>query len=141
MAARTAAVIPATRAHVRGTAQTSRRTARTIVFVLIPVGLLLVVGLGAILSASSVIAIREGVDNLYYFKRQLVWMGVGQLVMVGAAHTPPRVLRRMAFPLFVGSVILLKYRTRLLTEIGCWSVCAVYLVLAAIWWKFYFAYF
>lgn len=41
----------------------------------------------------------------------------------------------------VGSVILLKYRTRVLTEIGCWSVCAVYLVLAGIWWKFYFAYF
>ena len=41
----------------------------------------------------------------------------------------------------VGSVILLKYRTRLLTEIGCWTVCAVYLVLAGIWWKFYFAYF
>ena len=26
---------------------------------------------------------------------------------------------------------------RLLTEIGCWGICAVYSVLAGIWWKFY----
>jgi len=107
MATRTVAAIPATRAYSRGVATTSRRTTRTIMFLLIPVGLLLIVGLGAILSASSVIAIREGIDNLYYFKRQLVWMGCGLLVMVGLALTPPRLLRRMAFPLFVISVILL----------------------------------
>jgi len=107
MAARTAAVFPANRVHARTVAETSRRSNRAIVFVLIPVGLLLVVGLGAILSASSVIAIREGIDNLYYFKRQVVWMGVGLLVMMGAALTSTRVLRRLAFPLFVISVILL----------------------------------
>ena len=39
---------------------------------------------------AAVIAIREGVDNLYYFKRQLIWMGVGMLALVGAAVTPPR---------------------------------------------------
>jgi len=107
MATRTAAVLPVSRVRARYVEETSRRSARTIMWVLIPVGLLLVIGLGAILSASSVIAISEGVDSLFYFKRQLMWMGVGLLALVGAAVTPPRLLQRLAFPVFVFSVILL----------------------------------
>jgi len=107
MATRAATALPATRVRARRVEETSRRSARTMAFVLIPVGLLLVIGLGAILSASSVRAIREGVDNLYYFKRQTIWMGAGLVCLVGASLTPPRLLRRLAFPGFVLSVILL----------------------------------
>ena len=45
------------------------RSSRAVVFILIPVVLLVVVGLGAILSASSVPALRETGDSLYFFKR------------------------------------------------------------------------
>ncbi|MBU1494340.1 MAG: putative lipid II flippase FtsW [Actinobacteria bacterium] len=107
MAARSAAVLPAARAEVRLTEARSRRSSRTIAFVLIPVGLLLVIGLGAVLSASSVLAIREGVDNLYYFKRQIMWMGAGMVALIVAALTSLRVLRKLAFPAFVVSVALL----------------------------------
>ncbi|MCB2222940.1 MAG: putative lipid II flippase FtsW [Actinobacteria bacterium] len=107
MATRTAAVPAAANAVRRRLEVPDRRPARMIVLLLIPVALLAVIGLGAILSASSVLAIREGVGNLYYFKRQAVWMGVGLVALVAASATPPRVLRRLAFPMFVGSVVLL----------------------------------
>ena len=70
---------------------------------LIPVGLLLVIGLGAILSASSVIAIREGVDSLFYFKRQLHLDGrSGLLALVGCRRSPRcGCFARLAFPAFV----------------------------------------
>lgn len=83
------------------------RSSRAVVFILIPVVLLIVVGLGAILSASSVPALRETGDSLYYFKRQAAWLGVGLVLMVAAAWIPLRWWRRMAFLLFVVSVILL----------------------------------
>ena len=51
-------------------------------------------------------------------------------------NTPALIAYKILVVAF-GSAILLKYRTRLLTEIGCWGICAVYSVLAAIWWKFY----
>ncbi len=83
------------------------RSSRAVVFILIPVVLLIVVGLGAILSASSVPALRETGDSLYFFKRQSAWLGVGLSLMVAAAWLPLRWWRRMAFPLFVFSVVLL----------------------------------
>lgn len=51
-------------------------------------------------------------------------------------NTPALIAYKILIVAF-GSAILLKYRTRLLTEIGCWGICAVYSVLAGIWWKFY----
>jgi cell division protein FtsW len=107
MATRTAALPAGARARARVAEEHGRRSARTVAMLLIPVALLLVIGLGAILSASSVLAIREGVDNLYYFKRQLVWMGLGLLVMVGISILPLRMLRRFAALGFALSVVLL----------------------------------
>ena len=107
MVAGAATALPAARVRSRQAEEDHRRLTRTIAFVLIPVGLLLVIGLGAILSASSVLAIREGVDNLYYFKRQVIWMSAGLVALIVAAATPPRVLLRFAFLAFVVSVILL----------------------------------
>lgn len=107
MATRVVTSLPLTRVRAREVEEASRRSSRHIAFVLIPVGLLLVIGLGAVLSASSVLAIREGVGNLFYFKRQAIWMGAGLVVLVGAALTPLRVIRKMAFATFMVSVILL----------------------------------
>ena len=61
----------------------------------------------AILSSSSVLALRETGDSLHYFKQQAVWLGLGVLAMIAAAFTPMRWWRRAAFPMFVVSVVLL----------------------------------
>lgn len=95
------------RAAVRAAHLQARGASRIIAFLLIPVGLLLVVGLGAILSASSVLAIRESGDGLFYFKRQIMWLGIGMAGLIGAAFTPLRWWRRLAFPLFLVTIALL----------------------------------
>jgi cell division protein FtsW len=84
-----------------------RRSSRLIVALLIPVALLVIVGLGAILSASSVLALRETGDSLYYFKRQLIWLGVGVVALAAASAVPIRWWRRLAFPFFTCTVFLL----------------------------------
>ncbi len=98
--------VPARSALRRARAQ-ARGVSRSIVFLLVPVSLLVVIGLGAILSASSVLGLREAGDSLYYFKRQIVWLIVGVLGMVTAAFIPLRWWRRLAFPIYLGTVGLL----------------------------------
>lgn len=85
----------------------ARRSWRLIVALVIPVGLLAVIGLGAILSSSSVPALQSQHDSLFYFRRQLIWLGAGVGALVLAAAMPLRWWRRLAFPLFVGTVVLL----------------------------------
>lgn len=85
----------------------AKGVSRSIAFLLVPVSLLVVVGLGAILSASSVLGLREAGDSLYYFKRQIVWLVIGAIGMVTAAFIPLRWWRRMAFPLFLVTIVLL----------------------------------
>lgn len=97
----------ASRAAVRAAQVQAKGASRTIAFLLVPVGLLLVVGLGAILSASSVLGLRETGDGLFYFKRQIMWLGVGLVGLVAAAVMPLRWWRRLAFPLFIVTIALL----------------------------------
>jgi len=99
--------MPADRTAVREAHRRARGHSRAVGFLLIPVGLLLVVGLGSILSASSVLGLREAGDGLFYFKRQIIWLGSGLVGLVVAAAVPLRWWRKMAFPLFVGTVLLL----------------------------------
>jgi len=40
---------------------------------------------------------------------------------------------------FMASVIIFKFRKRLLTEIGCWVLCLAYTLLSAKWWPDYFS--
>jgi cell division protein FtsW len=88
-------------------AEAAQRSSRLVVALLIPITLLLVIGLGAILSASSVTGLQESADSLFYFKRQLAWMTAGVVALVVAAVVPLHWFRRMAFPTFVVAVILL----------------------------------
>jgi cell division protein FtsW len=106
MAAR---VIPiaGSRALLRREEARARRSWRLVVGLLVPVGLLAVVGLGAILSASSVRGLEEHGDSLYYFKRQLVWLGGGVAALTAAAAFPTRWWRRLAFPFFAVTAALL----------------------------------
>ena len=88
------------RAHERG-------ASRVILFLLIPVALLVVIGLGALLSASSVVGLREAGDGLFYFKRQIAWLVVGVVAMVVAAFVPLPWWKKLALPLFLGTLVLL----------------------------------
>jgi cell division protein FtsW len=97
----------ADRAAVRAAHVQARGVSRTIAFLLVPVGLLLVVGLGSLLSSSSVLALSETGDGLFYFKRQIVWLGVGMIGLVVASLMPLRWWRRLSFPLFVITLGLL----------------------------------
>lgn len=99
--------IVTTKRGVREAERVAARPARLIVFLLIPVFLLSVIGLGAILSASSVLGLRESGDGLFYFKRQIVWLGLGTVALVGSSLIPLGWWRRLALPLFVGTVVLL----------------------------------
>ncbi len=88
------------------------RSGRIAVLLLLPVVILLIIGLGALLSASSVLAIREGYDdNLYYFKRQVLFAGAGLVCLVIGARIPYTFYRRAAFPImalaFIGLVATL----------------------------------
>jgi len=96
-----------TRAALRRVRAQARGVSRSVMFLLVPVSLLVVIGLGAILSASSVLGLRETGDGLYYFKRQIVWLVIGVFGMVTAAFIPLRWWRRMAFPLFTMTIGLL----------------------------------
>lgn len=102
-----ATAIGTTRAQIRYLQRAARRSSRAIVFVLLPVGLLLVVGFGAILSASSVLALRESGDSLYYFKQQLAWAAAGVVVLVASAAAPLKWWRRLSFPIFSLTVLML----------------------------------
>jgi cell division protein FtsW len=101
------ATVGRTRAHIRHLERAARRSSRAVIFVLLPVGLLLVVGLGAILSASSVPALRENGDSLYYFKQQLAWSAAGVVALIAAAAAPLKWWRRLSFPIFSLAVLLL----------------------------------
>ncbi len=35
------------------------------------------------------------------------------------------------------SIIILKFRRRLLTEIGCWGLCLTYTLVSACWWLYH----
>ena len=88
-----------------------RRVARSLhlsdrrtVFLVVPVVMLLIVGLGAMLSASSVISIRETGDHLFYIKRQIIWVGLGLAALVIFTKIPYRLYRQFAIPIFLVAV-------------------------------------
>ena len=88
-----------------------RRVARSLhlsdrrtVLLVVPVVMLLIVGLGAMLSASSVISIRETGDHLFYIKRQIMWVGLGLAALVVFSKIPYRLYRQFAMPIFIVAV-------------------------------------
>jgi cell division protein FtsW len=70
-------------------------------------GLLLVFGLVMVLSASSVTAYAEYKSSYYYFFRQLMWLAMGLPVFFVASRMSIRVFRWLAYPILVGSFVLL----------------------------------
>ena len=88
----------------RRATQALNRSDRRTVFLVVPVIMLLIVGLGAMLSAASVVSFRETGDSLYYIKRQVVWVGLGIAALVIFTRIPYRLYRRFALPIFLVAV-------------------------------------
>jgi cell division protein FtsW len=88
----------------RRATQTLNRSDRRTIFLVVPVIMLLIVGLGAMLSAASVVSFRETGDSLYYIKRQVAWVGLGIVALVVFARIPYRLYRRFALPIFLVGV-------------------------------------
>ncbi|MBT8251090.1 MAG: putative lipid II flippase FtsW [Acidimicrobiia bacterium] len=78
---------------------------RSLALLLAPVALLLLIGLGALLSASSVESLERFGDSLYYFRRQTMWLGAGLIALVISARVPYRLYQRWAIPILAVSLI------------------------------------
>jgi cell division protein FtsW len=70
---------------------------------------LLVVGLVMVLSASSVFALARQGDSYAYFKRQLLWVAGGAVVMLAVSRIDYRRWRRLGTPLLVVATAGLVY--------------------------------
>ncbi|MGH9247502.1 MAG: putative lipid II flippase FtsW [Acidimicrobiales bacterium] len=77
------------------------------VLLLAMVGVLNLIGIVMVLSASSVIALRETGSSWFYFKRELAWVAVGSVAMVAAMRIDYHRWRRLSVPLLVGAIVLL----------------------------------
>ena len=98
-------VTPIGRATSAGRAAAARSAGeRSAVFFLLPVAILLIVGLGALMSSSSVIGLRDAGDKLFYFKRQLIFIGGGIASFLVALRVPYRWYRKMAVPLMLMAI-------------------------------------
>ena len=95
------------RAAARSKAERLRVNNRTATTLLVLVVVLVVIGLGATQSASSTVAFDRTEDSLYFFKRQLIGVGIGTVFLLIASRIPYRFYRKVAFPLFLVTVGLL----------------------------------
>jgi cell division protein FtsW len=69
--------------------------------------MLLGIGLIMVLSASSVYSYRQYHDSYFIFLKQLTWVALALPVALVASRLPHRLLRRLAWPAVIISVVLL----------------------------------
>ena len=70
------------RAAARNRAERIKVNNRTATTLLVLAVVLVVIGLGATQSASSAVAIDQAEDRFYFFKRQLVGVGIGTVALL-----------------------------------------------------------
>ena len=70
---------------------------------------LALVGIGIVMvySTSAILAADRFQDPYYFLKRQAIYAGAGFLLMLLAMFFPYRPLRRLAYPILLGSILLL----------------------------------
>ncbi len=93
--------------HARTQERVRSAGARRSVFLMVVVAMLVTIGLGAMLSASSVVSLRSSSDQFELFSRQLMWVGLGLSALVIAAFIPYRFWQRVALPLYVATLLAL----------------------------------
>ena len=89
------------RASVRKRSGGARRS----VFLVVIVSMLLIIGLGAMLSASSVVSLRAADGQFALFTKQVMWVGLGLGALVVAAFVPYRTWQRLAIPIYVATIV------------------------------------
>ncbi len=95
------------RAAARDRAELMKINNRTATTLLVLVVVLVVIGLGATQSASSAVAIDQAQDRFFFFKRQLLGVGLGTIALLITSRIPYGFYRRVAIPGFVLTVGLL----------------------------------
>lgn len=91
--------------HARTRAKIRSDGGRRSVLLLVVVAMLVTIGLGAMLSASSVVSIRASADQFELFTRQVLWVGLGFAALVVTTFIPYNWWRRIAFPLYAAVVV------------------------------------
>ena len=99
--------ITARRAAERKRSEQSVANARAATTLFAVVAALLVIGVTATISASSAVAIDQQSDSFYFFKRQLVGIGLGVVAMAVASRVPYTAYKKLAVPIFAVTVGLL----------------------------------
>jgi len=106
------------RAAARDRAERLKVNNRTATTLLVLVVVLVVIGLGATQSASSAVAIEQAQDRFYFFKKQLIGVGVGTIALLITSRIPYGFYRRLAVPGFVATVGFLVAVLVMGSEIG-----------------------
>ncbi|HEY5889589.1 MAG TPA: putative lipid II flippase FtsW [Acidimicrobiia bacterium] len=99
--------ISGVRAAARDKAESTAVNNRAATALLVVVVVLVVIGLGSTQSASSVVGIDQASDRFFFFKRQLVGVGIGTLALLITSRINYRVYRKLALPLFIVCIALL----------------------------------
>jgi cell division protein FtsW len=99
--------ISGVRAAARDRAERARVNNRAATALLVVVVVLVVIGLGSTQSASSVVGIDQAADRFYFFKRQLLGVGIGTIALLATSRINYRIYRKLALPLFLVVVGLL----------------------------------
>src|SRR5690606_39992980 len=103
------------RTAARQRAERARSNSRTSTVLLLVTMMLVVIGLGETMSASSTVGIHQAADRFHFFKRQLLGVGIGLMVMAVASRVPYRIYRKAALPIFLvtlaGLVAVLAFGT------------------------------
>ena len=68
---------------------------------------LVIAGLIAVADASAPIGIRDFSDRFYFVKQQIVWAGIGVLLMIIFMNVKYTIWEKLATPLFFASIVLL----------------------------------
>ncbi len=80
----------------------------TAYYVIVGASLLItVLGLVMVYSASMIQALRYGLPSTYYFRKQLLAVGIGSVLLYAAARLPVRLHRALAYPMLLGAVFLM----------------------------------
>lgn len=91
--------------HPRTRAAAQSAGTRRSIFLLVIVATLLTVGLGAMLSASSVVSLKADSGQFALFTKQVLWVGLGLGALVVTSLIPYRFWQKYALPLFVVTLV------------------------------------
>ena len=91
--------------HSRTTASIRSAGGKRAVFILVIVAMLITIGLGAMLSASSVASIRANGDQFELFTKQVLWVGFGLAALVLTSFIPYRMWQRFALVMFLSAIV------------------------------------